>query len=351
MKKSLLGELAERFVTQKENLASEALNIILNKSKEANQAVCNVISKLDDRIEENLKFTTQVHSSKDSAIPDLIGYSSHNKPVVIVEAKFWASLTKNQPETYISRLPDQTPSVLVFLAPQKRKYSLYMEIISRLNESKLDFKENKDQNLDVITLNTFHSICFLNWEEVLQSIKNNVSEDSKTFSDVNQLIGLCFAIDTDSFIPFSKEEISPMVGKRNIDFCDLVDEVVDFGKGQKEFTSKGLNKGATKYLYYRYFKIGTYNCKIKFDNRLWYEKANTPLWFEIFGEGKDDWENPDSFFILKNKLREFENTSPPIMYDIMGMPPLIPLYVKSGLSKDDLIKDIYNQIMNLKNNL
>ena len=50
MKKSLLGELAERFVTQKENLASEALNIILNKSKEANQAVCNVISKLDDRI-------------------------------------------------------------------------------------------------------------------------------------------------------------------------------------------------------------------------------------------------------------------------------------------------------------
>ena len=32
MKKSLLGELAERFVTQKENLASEALNIILNKS-------------------------------------------------------------------------------------------------------------------------------------------------------------------------------------------------------------------------------------------------------------------------------------------------------------------------------
>ena len=59
MKKSLLGELAERFVTQKENLASEALNIILNKSKEANQAVCNLISKLDDRIEKKLKFTTQ----------------------------------------------------------------------------------------------------------------------------------------------------------------------------------------------------------------------------------------------------------------------------------------------------
>ena len=68
MKKSLLGELAERFVTQKENLASEALNIILNKSKEANQAVCNEIAKLDDRIEKKLKFTTQVHSSKDSAI-------------------------------------------------------------------------------------------------------------------------------------------------------------------------------------------------------------------------------------------------------------------------------------------
>lgn len=352
MKKSLLGELAERFVTQKENLASEALNIILNKSKEANQAVCNVISKLDDRIEKKLKFTTQVHSSNDSAIPDLIGYNSQNKPVVIVEAKFWASLTKNQPETYISRLPYQTPSVLVFLAPQKRKYSLYMEIISRLNESELDFKENKDQNLDAITLNPFHSICFLNWEEILQSIKNNVSEDSKTFSDVNQLIGLCFAIDTDSFIPFSKDEISPMIGKRNIDICDLVDEIVDYGKAKKVFSTKGLNKGASKYIYHRYFRMGLYNCRIKFDNKLWYSKANTPLWLEIYNEGIDDWKDKDFYTIFKNRFKEILNESPPRLYnDSIETPPLIPLYIKSSLSKEDLINDLYNQIIFFKKNL
>jgi len=349
MKKSLLGELAERFVTQKENLASEALNIILNKSKEANQAICNEIAKLDERIESNLKFTTQVHSSKDSAIPDLIGYNSKNKSVVIIEAKFWASLTKNQPETYISRLENKVPSVLIFLAPQKRKYSLYMEIISRLKESDIVFSEKNNESSDKIILNDYHSICFLNWNEVLQSIKSKLDESSNVYSDVNQLIGLCFAIDTDSFIPFSKEEISPMIGKRNIDLCDLVDEVVDYGEKQKHFNTKGLNKGAIKYVYQRYFRIGLYNCRIKFDNKLWYSKANTPLWLEIYNEGKDNWKDQEFYSKFKIKFKECQNESPPRLYnDSIESPPLIPLYIKSALSKEDLIKDIFNQIIYFK---
>ena len=47
MNKSLLGSLAERFVTQKENLASEALNIILNRSNEANEAFCKSVNEFD----------------------------------------------------------------------------------------------------------------------------------------------------------------------------------------------------------------------------------------------------------------------------------------------------------------
>ena len=145
MNKSLLGSLAERFVTQKENLTSEALNIIINRSIKANESFCRSVSKHEDRLEKKLKFTTQVHSSDDKAIPDLIGYDSNSSPVCIIEAKFWASLTKNQPETYISRLDPGTPSVLVFLAPQARKYSLYMELISRNKAVRLgDYKLVQD---------------------------------------------------------------------------------------------------------------------------------------------------------------------------------------------------------------
>lgn len=352
MNKSLLGSLAERFVTQKENLASEALNIILNRSIKANESFCRSVSKHEDRLEKKLKFTTQVHSSDDKAIPDLIGYDSNSSPVCIIEAKFWASLTKNQPETYISRLDPGTPSVLVFLAPQARKYSLYMELISRLVESEIPFKEIGDLNNKRIQLNPNNSIFILTWDPILQNIKKSVDEGSETESDIKQLIGLCSSIDTDSFKPFSQEEISPVYGKRNSDLCDLVDEVVDYGKQLKVFSTKGLNRGASKYIYHRYFTYGRYNCKIKFDSKLWFSKANTPLWLEIFG--KDDsgnWNNPKTHMELNNLLKKLENESPPRLYNIIGSPPLIPLYVKSELNKDKLLEDLFNQIESLNRHL
>jgi hypothetical protein len=188
MNKSLLGSLAERFITQKENLASEALNIILNSSIEANEAFCKSVNEFENRLEDRLKFTTQVHSADDKAIPDLIGYDSNSSPACIIEAKFWAALTKNQPETYISRLDPDTPSVLVFLAPQARKYSLYMELIARLKEANIPFKEIDSHNGKKIELNPNNSIFILTWVPVLQNIKKNHSKDLKNLLDNNFLL-------------------------------------------------------------------------------------------------------------------------------------------------------------------
>ncbi len=352
MNKSLLGSLAERFVTQKENLASEALNIILNRSSQANEAFCKSVNEFENRLEGRLKFTTQVHSTDDNAIPDLIGYDSNSLPVCIVEAKFWASLTKNQPETYISRLDIEKPSVLVFLAPQARKYSLYMELVSRLKEAKIPFNEIEDLNGQRIELNSNNSIFILTWGPVLENIRKSVDEGSEIESDIKQLIGLCSSIDTNSFKPFSAEEISPVYGKRNSDLCDLVDEVVNYGKRLQAFSTKGLNRGASKYIYHRYFTFGNYNCKIKFDSKLWFTKANTPLWLEIFGKDDDgNWNNPKTHMAINNMLSELENESPPRLYNIIGSPPLIPLYVKSKLNKDKLLEDLFDQIMSLKKHL
>jgi len=50
------------------------------------------------------------------------------------------------------------------------------------------------------------------------------------------------------FIPLSDGEITSTRSRRNIDYCDLVDEIVDFGKEKKKFKTKGLNKGAKKYI-------------------------------------------------------------------------------------------------------
>jgi len=54
---------------------------------------------------------------------------------------------------------------------------------------------------------------------------------------------------------------------------------------------------------------------------------------------------------LNNLLKKLENESPPRLYNTIGSPPLIPLYVKSELNKDKLLEDLFNQIISLKTHL
>jgi hypothetical protein len=54
---------------------------------------------------------------------------------------------------------------------------------------------------------------------------------------------------------------------------------------------------------------------------------------------------------LNNLLKKLENELPPRLYNIIGSPPLIPLYVKSELNKDKLLEDLFNQIISLKTHL
>ena len=76
------------------------------------------------------------------------------------------------------------------------------------------------------------------------------------------------------------------------------------------------------------------------------------MWLEVFG--KDDtgnWNNPKKHMELNTLLKKLENESPPRLYNIIGSPPLIPLYIKSELNKDILIEDLFDQIISLKSHL
>ena len=78
---------------------------------------------------------------------------------------------------------------------------------------------------------------FASLRPVLENIRKSVNEGSEIESNIKQLIGLCSSIDTNSFKPFSAEEISPVYGKRNSDLCDLVDEVIDYGERLQAFST------------------------------------------------------------------------------------------------------------------
>ena len=86
----LLAHLAARFVSQRENLATEALAYILSRSEAARSATIRTFRLLGVDLPDQLTFRTQA-ADADDAIPDLVGEDASRKQHLIVEAKFWQS--------------------------------------------------------------------------------------------------------------------------------------------------------------------------------------------------------------------------------------------------------------------
>ena len=102
--KSLLSHIAFRFPSQ-ENLATESLVYIVGQSLVAKRALLSFIyNHLGLSLPETVVFRSQ-ESGSDGSIPDIIGSTPDDELAVIIEVKFWAGLTDNQPVSYLKLLP------------------------------------------------------------------------------------------------------------------------------------------------------------------------------------------------------------------------------------------------------
>lgn len=129
---SILAHLAPLLTNQIENVATDALAHILLQYHFLADAFQEYISSVTVDLPGNLTFTTQARW-QDTEIPDLVGRDVEGRYLLIVESKFWAPLTLNQPATYIDRLPADKPALLLFIAPASRMRTLWLELLSRCN--------------------------------------------------------------------------------------------------------------------------------------------------------------------------------------------------------------------------
>ena len=131
--KTILGFLGSKFSSQQENIVTDALTFILNSEEILKHKFIEWISdKLGFAIDTNLNIKTQSHNAEDDAIPDVEFITDSLESVIILENKFWAGLTKYQPNTYFERLTNASEGVLVFIVPGQRKHTIWPELVQRL---------------------------------------------------------------------------------------------------------------------------------------------------------------------------------------------------------------------------
>lgn len=340
MQHTVFGHLASRFSSSPENLATEALNFVLGRSHTARRALLQYLGHLGPTLPPDLVFLTQA-GGEDTAIPDLVGIDADGDQVLVVESKFWAGLTDNQPVAYLHRLPPGKAGVLIFLAPDRRLAMLGPELVRRCREAGIRLEyDGSRRELLVAAIGDRHYLALASWRSVLTVIQRALETEGEhdVAADVRQLQGLCEQMDEDAFLPVRSEELTSTIGTRLVQFNGLIDDVTAHLVERGLASVQGLRAAAGSAWYGRYLMLLGTPCLLKVDCRLWATQRVTPLWLSVYGP---DWEYSHT---IHEALRPLELEDPPRLLR-QDKALLVPLYIVTGAERDEVIANLVQQVL------
>jgi hypothetical protein len=340
----MLGYLATRFTDRLEDFATEALGYILQNSPTAHRAFWDHLSTFVPNLPQNLAFRTQA-TGRQKGIPDLVGSDEAGRPRVIVEAKFWAGLTENQPPAYLDMLPADQPGLLIFIAPEARRQSLWPELKRRCPSA----SELKRFCLWIGPHRRY--LAMTSWRDALNALEARLVQvgEEAARADVQQLRGLCERMDYQAFLPFSSEDFAPRIGRCIVQYYELLEELV------RQLSSRSIARtgayGILEHWRGRYIillpeakpepKLVGFICV---SPHAWARHRETPLWLMIrpwIGKPLE----PQWFEEIRKALQPLERegrliTDPQDPQRAFQ----VPLFLPTGVERDAVLSALVDQV-------
>ncbi len=304
---SLFGHFANASGSPEKH-ATEALTYILRSSRTAQAAIQQFMQQVGVEMPQAIFYESQVICS-DGCIPDVVGFDSDGLRHVIIEGKFWAPLTSHQPVSYLKSLAEDSPGIVLFVAPSIRLANLWRELqvactaegtqlappqISSVEEehTQVDPKAtggNLDDHQITHARVGQHTLAVTSWRHLLSTLQHalQAAGEDACASDVGQLQGLCEAMDAEAFLPLTLEELDPAHGRRLKQFGNLIDGVLDSVEHEPWFSSRGRYE-ADSSSFGCNFRMHDYECWLGVSGLLWDAMRTTPndatpLWLEFYG--------------------------------------------------------------------
>jgi hypothetical protein len=340
MMPSLLAHLAFKFTSRHEDLATEALAYILRTSEMARGAFINYLNEqFHVQLPNNVRFQAQ-QRMQDNTIPDLVGFDGLGRRVVIVEAKFWAGLTDNQPAAYLRLLPANAPGLLVFIAPAARFRTLWPELIRRCGQAVPGNQPDHAPDSHVLWVNDDHRLGLTSWRDVLNLIDRSLEHprDNALRADVQQLEGLCNRMDSEAFLPLASEELSSQIGRRVGQYCDIINDVVDQLVKDHVVDTVIPSPTTANRSWGRSFLIRGNYCDLCFLPHAWARYRETPLWLVV--RNHENQTTPE----LRTALHQLELETPSRLVDDENRQLVVPIFPPTGVEREEVILDITRQI-------
>jgi hypothetical protein len=332
MSDTLLAHLAISLVEQKENLATEAVAFILNRSSDARGALHGQLTHLLGETRPFARVATQTVLGDESR-PDVALLDEDGRTTGFVEAKFWAGLTDAQPVGYVTRLAADGGGVLIVLAPERRLPLLRVEIGERLRHASLLTSDGPH----TMTAGSVR-VGLLSWTRLLAALRHAAANDRAVLSDVEQLAGLVARFETDGFVPLTRADLDDLdVPRRTVALANLGNEIVDNADVEGLLSVKGFKQTHFMYGTGRYFSIRSLECWLGLDNEVWALRGRSPLWICFRGASADK---------VRKPLRSWFTTEPPRAYDFKET-VYVPVLIAVGAEKDRVVGDALRQVREL----
>jgi hypothetical protein len=320
-RRSILAHLALTFTDRREVLATAGLGYLLSSSSLASGAVEDLLEQWGAPKVPALHYEVEVVDPAAEGRPDVLGLDAEGHRRLILEGKFWAGLTSNQPDAYLRSLV--VGGVLLMVTPKVRFPTLWTELLQacaahgRGVGTVREFEEGRIVSVDGTTF-----LAIVSWRALLYRIQGALVDggDSSLAADVLQLESLCAAMDSDAFLPIEEGELHNPSPHRIDQLLELVDDLAMRAR-EKQVIVRTMGKGGSRWQYARYGVTERVQLTIFLDFRRWARQAPTPLWLEV---------------AVKRgvALQPLEAEEPRrIFYDGWSDRPVIPLYLKPHVEK------------------
>lgn len=290
MENQILAHLASRLTTQRELLATEGLAYILQRSDLCRRAIEQLASTVGFELPEIVSYESEV-AGENLERPDVVGRTGSGMEVLLIEGKFDAGLTDNQPANYLSRLPSGAAGLLIFVVPDLRIPGLWRLVTSRAAKA---YEVANDRALPdgsrCIDVGMHHRLMMISWGNFLNCFLQPAQRAAAPITnDIIQLMELCKRIEGQIFKPLSSEELtSAATAVRNRDLCNIVDAITERLVANSLVSITGLKATPQRDGYVRYIKMGgdwaTGGAGIRLDYSAWIEHQQSPLWLVSGGD-------------------------------------------------------------------
>jgi hypothetical protein len=330
-RRSLLAEMAWRFVEQREVLATASLGYILRSSSVAREALRTWLAERGVMTTPDLAYRAEVVDADQEGRPDVVG-AVGDKRFLILEGKFWAGLTDNQPVAYLRSLEEG--GCLLLVAPELRFQTVGAELVRRCQRAGLELRDASAVMRGGVSPVAGWSLGMVSWRVLLGRLHASLIDHGEAgfAADVEQLVGLSDLEDQDAFLPVTSSDLATPTPRRVRQFMELVDDLSRRGEAVGLLRRAGFRSVGGRGWYGRYTAAGSIQLAIYADLRRWADQRMTPLWVEAAVD-------PGT------ALADLEAATPPgVFFDGTQDRPVIPLEIPLHVERDELLEDLLRQL-------